>query len=112
MLTGLYKLTGRSNAFTFVFYPQGEFDSDYLFTFLWNCNVPSIVSPCHDQDIDHVDPSTGEITYKDTHYHVALDFGSGANIAPKPAFFSSSVNGITLIEFNLSDCLLNLSLMF
>lgn len=86
MLTGLYKLTGRSNAFTFVFYPQGEFDSDYLFTFLWNCNIPSIVSPCHDQDIDHVDPSSGEITFKDSHYHVALDFGSGANITPNQLF--------------------------
>lgn len=86
MLSGLTKLCGRTNAFTFLFYPQDEYDSNYLFTFLEGLNIPSCVSPLHDQDIDRVDPYTGETFFKDLHFHVALDFGSGKTISPSQLF--------------------------
>lgn len=79
MLSILNKLCGRTNAFTFLFYPKSEEDKRLLFDFLANLKVPSCVSPLHDQDLNEIDVNTGEVEYKDPHFHVALDFGSGQN---------------------------------
>ena len=88
MITGLNKLCGRTNAFTFLFYPDPDNDitSDFLFEFLNSCQVPSCVSPLHDQDIDYVDVSTGEAIMKKAHYHVVIDYGSGKTVSPVQLF--------------------------
>ena len=79
MLSILNKLCGRTNAFTFLFYPKSEEDKQFLFDFLANLKVPSCVSPLHDQDINEIDVISGEVQYKDPHFHVAIDYGSGQN---------------------------------
>lgn len=79
MLSILNKLCGRTNAFTFLFYPKCDDDIRFLFDFLNNVKVPSCVSPIHDHDINEIDVNTGEVEYKPKHFHVVIDYGSGQN---------------------------------
>ena len=77
--TKINKEVGRSTAFTFIYYPDQAFDSNFLFEFLDSIKVPSCVSPLHDQDVNETNTSTGEVEFKKPHYHVVIDFGSGQN---------------------------------
>ena len=61
MLSNLNKLCGRTNAFTFLFYPKEEKDVKLLYDFLNSCKVPSCVSPLHDHDVNEINVETGEI---------------------------------------------------
>lgn len=79
MLSILNKLCGRTNAFTFLFYPKEENDIKLLYDFLNSCKVPSCVSPLHDHDINEINVETGEVEYKKKHFHVVIDYGSGCN---------------------------------
>ena len=79
MLSILNKLCGRTNAFTFLFYPKSEEDKQFLFDFLANIKVPSCVGPLHDQDINEINVNSGEVEFKDPHFHVVIDYGSGQN---------------------------------
>ena len=90
MLSVVNKLCGRTSAFTFLYWIQSDEsldqDKSLLFDFLNGIHVPSCVSPLHNRDINEIDPETGEIEYKKWHFHVVIDFGSGANKTPSQFF--------------------------
>ena len=85
-LSKLNTLCGRSSAFTFLFYPTDSHGSDFLYEFLNSLKIPSCVSLLHDQDVVSTDVITGEVEYKKAHFHVVIDFGSGANKSWKQVF--------------------------
>lgn len=79
MLSSVIKSCGRTSAFTCLIYPKTEDDKNFIIDFLANCKVPCCLSPLHDKDINEIDTETGEIQYKDPHWHCVFDYGSGAN---------------------------------
>ena len=84
--TRLNNEVGRVTSFTFVFWAQKDHEDresdiiywrQYLYTFLSSLRIPCAVSPAHDRDVKGIDTSTGLVTYRDCHWHVVVDFGSG-----------------------------------
>lgn len=90
MLSKINKLCGRTSAFTFLFWIQSsetlDQDKSLLFNFLNSLHVPSCVSPLHNKDVNEVNLETGETEYKKPHFHIVIDFGSGANKTPSQFF--------------------------
>lgn len=80
---------GRTTAFTVVYWLQSDdIDSEksFLFKFLSSCGVPCCCSPLHDEDINELETSSGDVEFKKAHFHLVFDFGSGQNKTVKQCF--------------------------
>ena len=65
------KSVSKCRYWLFVFYPESA--PDWL-SIIESWQVPVIVSPLHDRDVECIDKDSGEITYKKPHYHGIIAF--------------------------------------
>lgn len=93
----------RRVAITFVYWVTPTNDYVKLATFLGSLKVACLVSPLHDKDINSIDPDSGEVKYKDPHYHVIIDIDSLKTIIQWFQLLSPIRNCISLAPWDRYD---------